>query len=158
MQIITIGKRLVPANQIAVVEPFDPASNPEFKPEKTYLSRIVLLNRDTILTENSPQKFSEANGFHMLGNENIAVNPTMAFGVETFTPTENFKPQKPYQSRIKWRDPDGNEQSKLLIMEPEAVVLELSRRGAAPSEESKPAPERPRRNRRRVRAAEATAE
>jgi hypothetical protein len=37
MQIITIGKRLVPAEQIALVEPFDPASNPEFKPEKTYL-------------------------------------------------------------------------------------------------------------------------
>src|SRR6266851_9898129 len=46
MQIITFGKRLVPADQIALVEPFDPGSNPEFKPEKTYLSRVVLLMLD----------------------------------------------------------------------------------------------------------------
>ena len=157
MQIITIGKRLVPAEQIALVEPFDPASNPEFKPEKTYLARVVLLNRDTVLTETSPQAFAEANGFHLLADENIAINPSMAFSVETFTPTESFKPQKGYSTRIKWRDPDGNEQSKLLVMEPEAVVLELSRRGAKPAEETKPLPQRPARSRRRARTTEAAA-
>jgi hypothetical protein len=31
--VITIGKRLVSLEQIAFVEPFDPANNPEFKPE-----------------------------------------------------------------------------------------------------------------------------
>jgi len=157
MQIITIGKRLVPANQIAVVEPFDPTSNPEFKPEKTYLSRIVLLNRDTILTETSPQKFSDANGFHMLVEENVAINPSLAFGIETFEPSENFRPTKAYRTRIKWRDLDGNEQSKLLVMEPETVVLELSRRGAKPSEATKPLPQRPARSRRRERMTEAAA-
>ena len=49
--VITIGKRLVPVEQIAFVEPFDPTSNPEFKPEKVFKARIVLLNRDIVLTE-----------------------------------------------------------------------------------------------------------
>ena len=31
MNVITIGERLVPAEQIAFAEPFDPAANPEFK-------------------------------------------------------------------------------------------------------------------------------
>lgn len=34
MKVLTIGKRLVPLEQVACVEPFDPAANPEFKPEK----------------------------------------------------------------------------------------------------------------------------
>lgn len=49
MKILTIGKRLVPLAQIAYVEPFDPAGNVEFKPEKDFKSRIVLTNRDTVL-------------------------------------------------------------------------------------------------------------
>jgi hypothetical protein len=32
MTILTIGKRLISLEQIAYVEPFDPAANPEFKP------------------------------------------------------------------------------------------------------------------------------
>jgi hypothetical protein len=53
-----------------------------------------------------------------------------------------LKPQKLFQSCSKWRDPD--EQSKLLMIEPEATVLELSRRGALPSEEPKSTLGRPR--------------
>jgi hypothetical protein len=34
--VITIGKRLVPAAHVAFVEPFDPSSNPEFRPEKDF--------------------------------------------------------------------------------------------------------------------------
>ena len=36
MKVVTIGKRLVSLEHVAFVEPFDPASNPEFKPEKDY--------------------------------------------------------------------------------------------------------------------------
>lgn len=154
MNIITIGRRLVPAEQIAFVEPFDPASNPQFKPEKEFKARLVLLNRDTILLEISPQDFSEAHGFHLLAEDTIAVNPSIAFRVETFTPTEKFKPEKGYRARIKWRDLDGNEQSKLLVMEPETVVLELTRRGAKRTAESKGSPQRPARTRRVSRNAE----
>jgi hypothetical protein len=155
MQIITIGRRVIAADQIAVIEPFDPASNPEFQPEKEYKARIVLLNRDTVLTEITTQEFAAANGFYLLSDEAIAVSSSLAFGVESFTPTEKFKPEKAYRSRIKWRDPDGNEQSKLLLMEPETVVLELSRRGSTKPDEARPTPRRPAR-RRRARLAEAT--
>jgi hypothetical protein len=64
MQVITIGKRLVPAEQIALVETFDPAGNPEFKPEREYKARVIVLNRDTVLMETAPEQFAEASGFH----------------------------------------------------------------------------------------------
>jgi hypothetical protein len=143
MTILTIGKRLIPVEQIAYVEPFDPAANPEFKPEKDFKARLVLLDRDVVLSENSPQEFSEANGFHLLAEDNVAVHPSLAFRVETFAPTESFKPGKAYRTRIKWRDTHGNEYSKLLVMEPETVVAELSRRGADRAVGSKRSPRRP---------------
>jgi hypothetical protein len=155
MTILTIGKRLISLDQIAYVEPFDPAANPEFKPEKDFKARLVLLNRDVVLSENSPQEFSEANGFHLLAEDNVAVNPSLAFKVETFAPTESFKPGKAYRTRIKWRDANGNEQSKLLVMEPETVVAELSQRGANRAAGSKRAPRRPERKKRAPRNAEA---
>jgi hypothetical protein len=148
MNIITIGKKLVAAEQIALVEPFDPTANPDFKPERDYKSRVILLNRDTVLAEMSPHEFAEANGFHLLAGDVVAVNPATAFRVETFEPTEDFKPQKGYRTRIKWRDPDGNEQSKLLIMEPETVVFELSNRRSERRSEVKSPPRRPARKRR----------
>ena len=92
----------------------------------------------------------------MLAEDNVAINPTIAFRVETFEPTENFKPEKGYRSRIKWRDPDGNEQSKLLVMEPEILVYELSSRGSKRTVESNRSPERPARTRRKARDAEPT--
>jgi hypothetical protein len=143
MNILTIGKRLISLEQVAYVEPFDPAANPEFKPEKDFKARLVLLNRDVVLTETTPQEFSEANGFHLLAEDNVAVNPSLAFRVETFAPTENFRPGKAYRTRIKWRDANGNEQSKLLIMEPETVVTELSQRGAARAAGLRRSPRRP---------------
>jgi hypothetical protein len=143
MNIITIGKRLIPVEQIAYVEAFDPAANPEFKPEKDFKARLVLLNRDVVLSENSPKDFSEANDFHLLVEDNVAVNPSLAFRVEMFAPTENFKPGKAYRTRIKWRDTNGNEYSKLLVMEPETVIAELSQRGANRAMGLKRSPRRP---------------
>ncbi|MGY3591708.1 hypothetical protein ACVIGB_008709 [Bradyrhizobium sp. USDA 4341] len=43
MKFITIGKRLVAVEHVAFVEPFDPSASPEFKPEKEYKGRVVLL-------------------------------------------------------------------------------------------------------------------
>jgi hypothetical protein len=120
--VITIGKRLIPAEQIAFAEPFDPASNPEFKPEKEYKARVVLLNRDTVLAEILPQDFAGTHGFRVLEEDNIAVNPRIAFRVETFAPSEGFTPTKPYATRLKWRDGEGNEHSRLLLTKPEAVI------------------------------------
>ena len=89
MKVITIGKRLVPAAQIAFVEPFDPSSNPEFKPEKDYKARVVLLNREIVLTEQTPQEFAAEHDLHLLAEDGVAINRAVSFKVETFEPTEN---------------------------------------------------------------------
>jgi len=125
--VITIGKRVIPVEQIAFVEPFDPASNPEFKSDKPYRARVVLLNRETVLTEETPQAFADARGFRLLAGDNMAVNPALAFRVETFTPSETFKPNKPYVTRLKWRDGEGSEHSKLLLSPPETVIAVVVR-------------------------------
>ncbi len=140
--VITIGKRLVPVEQIAFVEPFDPASNPEFKPEKEFKARVVLLNRDTVLTDVAPQAFGDAQGFRLLAGDNIAANPAVAFRVERFEPTENFRPAKPYLTRLKWRDLDGNEQSKLLLAKPESVIAVVLRGRPATGVHPKDRPQR----------------
>ncbi|MDA9437017.1 hypothetical protein [Bradyrhizobium sp. CCBAU 51627] len=125
MKVITIGKKLVPVEQVAFVEPFDPAANPEFKPEKDYKGRIVLLNRDIVLTEQTPQEFAAEYELHLFTEDSVAVNRAIVFRVETFEPTESFKPAKPYKTRLKWRDLTGGEQSKLLLTEAETVIAEI---------------------------------
>jgi hypothetical protein len=143
MNIITVGKRLIPTGQIALVEPFDPAANPEFKPEKDFKARLVLLNRDTALLEMPPQEFADAHGLRLLAEDNVAVNLSVPFRVETFTPTEAFRPSRPYLTRLKWRDLDGNEQSKLLVTEPQAVLADILRRDMEPPASSGRTPRRP---------------
>ena len=46
---ITIGSRLVPLEQIALVEPFEPSTQNPLRTDRAFKSRIVLLNRDSIL-------------------------------------------------------------------------------------------------------------
>jgi hypothetical protein len=145
--VITIGRRLVPVEQIAFVEPFDPASNPEFKPEKEFKARVVLLNRDTVLAEIPPQELAEAHGFRTLAEDNMAVNPTIPFRVESFTPTETFNPDKAYATRLKWRDSEGNEYSRLLLTKPETVIAVVLRGGVVSAVNPKGNPRRPPRSR-----------
>jgi hypothetical protein len=58
-----------------------------------------------------------------------APRTAVTFWVETFAPTENFKPEKAYVTRLKLRDGDGNDQSKLLLTEPETVIAVVIRGG-----------------------------
>jgi hypothetical protein len=125
MKVITIGKRLVPSEQIAFVELFDPSSNPDFQAGKEFKGRVVLLNREIVLTEQTLEKFAAENEFHLLAEDNVAVNPTIRFKVETFEPTESFNPSRPFQTRLKWRDLAGDEQSKLLLTAPDTVIAEI---------------------------------
>lgn len=53
------------------------------------------------------------------------MNRSIVFRVESFEPTESFKPAKPYKARLKWRDLAGGDQSKLLLTPPETVIGEL---------------------------------
>lgn len=140
MKVITIGKRLVPAGQIAFVEPFDPSSNPEFNPEKDFKGRVVLLNREIVLTEQTPQEFAAEHDLYLFVEDSVAVNRDIRFKIETFEPTESFKPSRPYQTRLKWNDPAGDEQSKLLVTAPETVIAEiLNAKVEAPVEAKRPA-------------------
>jgi hypothetical protein len=145
--VITLGRKLVPIEHIALVEAFDPAANPQFTPSKTFKARVVLLNRETVLIEAAPQEFAEAHGFRMLMDDNVATNPAIVFRVETFEPTEGFRPTKPYLTRLKWRDQDGNEQSKLLLAKPETVIAVALRGVAEPGADQKARPRRPSRSR-----------
>ena len=147
MKVITIGKRLVPAEQLAFVEPFDPSGNPEFKPEKDFKGRVVLLNREIVLTEQTPQEFALEHELHLFTEDNVALNRTIHFKIETFEPTENFKPAKPYQTRLKWSDLAGDEQSKLLVTAPETVIAEILQAKTEPSTPAKRPVRRPARGR-----------
>lgn len=140
MKVITIGKRLVSADQVAFVEPFDPSANPEFKPEKDFKTRVVLLNRDAVLTEQTPRAFAEEHGLHLFVEDDVAVNRAIVFKIEMFEPTESFKPAKPYKTRLKWSDTSGADQSKLLLTPPETVIAEiLSAKVEAPVPAKRPA-------------------
>lgn len=122
MSTITIGRSLVPLEHIALVEHFDLAANPRLQTERQFQSRVVLLNRDSILTEQPWQEFAQAHGFRVLAEDSVATNPAVQFRVQTFEPTEDFKPNKPYVTRLLWRDLDGNDQSKLLLTKAVSVV------------------------------------
>lgn len=125
--VITIGKRLIPIEHIAFVEPYDPTTNPKLQTSREYKARIVMINRDSVLTEQTPQSLAEAYGFRVLETDQIATNPSVAFRVETFEPADGFTPSKAFATRLLWRDRDGNDQSKLLVAPPETVLAVVVR-------------------------------
>ena len=43
---IQIGRRLIPLEHIALIEPFDPSSQPELRSERPFQNRVVLINRE----------------------------------------------------------------------------------------------------------------
>jgi hypothetical protein len=125
--VITIGKRLIPIEHITFVEPYDPTTNPKLQTSRDYKSRIVMINRESILTEQTPQTFAKAHGFRLLEADQIATNPSIGFRVETFEPADGFTPSKAFATRLLWRDRDGNDQSKLLLASPETVLAVVLR-------------------------------
>ena len=120
--IVTVGKRLIPREHIAFVEPYEPSANSRLHTTREFHGRAVLLDRESVLIEELPQAFAEANGFRMLAADRVATNPAVHFRVESFLPVEGFTPARAYMTRLLWRDLDGNEQSKLLLSEPETVL------------------------------------
>ena len=120
---IIIGKRLVPRDQIALVEAYEPSERNPLQTTRLFQGRVILVSRDSVLIEQTPEAFSEASGLRMLDADRTGINATIAFRVETFAPAPDFTPIKPYVTRLKWRDPrDGNDHSKLLLTPPEAVL------------------------------------
>lgn len=119
---ITAGRRLIPHRHIAFVEPYDAEANPNFQTTREYHGRIVTIGRESVLIEETPQAFAATHGFRMLNADKVATNPVVHFQVESFLPTEGFVPSKAFATRLLWRDLDGNDQSKLLLSEPETVL------------------------------------
>ena len=132
--IIAIGLKRFPIEEIALVEPFQPPAEPppRFATDKDFKARVVLIDRYSALTEDTVEVFAEANKFRLLPDDAVATNPAVRFRVETFEPSEGFELRKAYQSRLKWRDQDGNEQSKLLLTKPETVIAVVLRGEAVP--------------------------
>lgn len=129
---VTFGRRLVPVEQIALIEPFDPSANPRMQSARPFKARVVLLNRDSILTEEAPEAFAEAHGFRFLPEDRAFTNPNVRFGVEVFEPAADFQPTKAYLSRLGWRDLDGNTHSKLLLTKPDDVLAIVVRGDVSP--------------------------
>lgn len=134
---VIVGRRLIPREHIAFVEQYDPNANPRFQTSRDFKGRVVMVNRDSILIEETPQAFADANGLRMLPIDKVATNPAVHFRVETFVPAEGFTPAKAYATRLLWRDLDGNDQSRLLLSEPE-TVLTIAVTGDAPLTTSSP--------------------
>jgi hypothetical protein len=155
--VITIGKRLIPAEQIALVEPYEPGANSRIQTDRNFLARVVLINRDSVLIEQPAQAFAEANGFRRLELDNVATNPAVRFQVESFEPTEGFRPSKPFETRLLWRDLDGNQQSKLLLTDPQTVLAAiLAEPGGAEAERQRKPRRAPRRKARATASGPAT--
>lgn len=151
--VIVIGKRFVSVAHVALIEAFDPEANPRFQPTQDYKSRVVLLNRDNLLTLETVEAFAKEHGFRVLADDQAAINPSVFFSVESFTAAEGFTPSKPFQTRLRWRDFEGNDQSKLMLTAPEAVLAVLMRNNGEPAEENaNPKPTRRRANAARRRA------
>jgi len=69
--VITIGREHIPIEQIAYISSRQWA----VQTHEPYKDRVVLLNRETVLTEETPKNFAEANEFRLLPEDNVATNP-----------------------------------------------------------------------------------
>jgi hypothetical protein len=147
---IHVGRRFVPLEHVVLVEPFDPSAQTRLQTEKPYKARLVLLDRDSVLTEQPLDEFVEQHGFRMLADDGIAVSPHIHFTIEAFEAKEGFTPNKPYASRLLWRGPTQEFESKLLLSTPETVLAIAVRGEVAVTPGEKEPPKASRRRRRRA--------
>lgn len=120
--LIRINKRLIPLEHVALVEPYVADPNSPLRTSKDFKSRIVLLDKDSVLSEDSTEEFAARHAFRMIAPDGIATNPEVAYWVETFAPDDSFRPEKPFATRILWRAVTGFAHSRLLLAPPEAVL------------------------------------
>lgn len=124
---IQVARKILPIEQIVLIEPFIPPLDTPLRTTKEFLSRIVLLDRVSVLSEESPEDLSQSNGFRFVTVDRVGTNPAIAFRLERFTPTETFNPTRPYQSRLLWKDSEGNDRSKLMLAPPEELLATVIR-------------------------------
>jgi hypothetical protein len=149
--LIRIGKRLIPVEHVALIEPYVHTPDSPLRTNREFKSRIVLLNRDSVLSERVPDELAKEHAFRMLTADGVATNPSIHFGVEEFQAAENFTPTKDYLTRLSWLDFEGNSQSKLLLTNPETTLAVAVRgEGTMPTTTEAVKPQRPRRKRNRA--------
>ncbi len=56
---VQIGKRLIPVEQIALIEPFEPSEQSNMKSTRPFQTRVVLIDRDSVLTEEALALFEK---------------------------------------------------------------------------------------------------
>src|ERR1700732_1917852 len=97
--IIAIGRKRFPIEEIALVEPFQPPAEPppRFTSDKEFKARVVLIDRYSVLTEDTVEAFAEANKFRLLPDVAVATNPAVRFRIETFGPSEGFDEDKKFR-------------------------------------------------------------
>jgi hypothetical protein len=137
-QTVIVGKRHVPVEQIALIEPFNPETQLPLPTERTFHARIVFVDRDSVLTEEPLAQFVEKYGFRLIEGDGIATNPGVHFSVESFVPAKGFTPTRDYRSRLLWRDLNGERQSRLLLSEPEKLLSVAVRGGKADGPDAPP--------------------
>lgn len=125
--VIQAGRKFIPIEEIVFVEPFDAATSPDLKSDKQFLSRITLLNRETVLCEDDLESLTTTHNFRLLAEDQIAWNPMIRLSVETFEPTDAFRPSQPYLSRLVWQDSRGDKQSRLCLTPPDIVIATVVR-------------------------------
>jgi hypothetical protein len=124
---LIVGRRQIPRSSVALVEPCSFPDDSISRPTAHVYGRVVLINRDSILVGEYPVSFSRVHGFCWLSTDQAGLNPDVSFRVQDFLPPVGFVPSRAFASRVVWRDQDGNEQSKLLLSEPNTVLEALSR-------------------------------
>ena len=73
--IIAIGRKRFPIEEIALVEPFEPPAepSPRFTSDKDFKARVVLIDRYNVLTEDTVEAFAEANKFRRLNGSSASI-------------------------------------------------------------------------------------
>ena len=102
--LIIVGRKLIPREHVAWVEPYDPASNTRTRSVREFRARVLMVSRDSALIEDTPEAFAKMDKFWMTAGDQVATNPSVHFRVETFHPTDGFSPAKPYATCLLWRD------------------------------------------------------
>jgi hypothetical protein len=130
-EVLRSGKRLILIEEIVLVEPFATSADGTLQSDRDFKSRIVLLDKDTVLCEEPPEEFVSNYGFRLIAADRVALNPAIRFAVEAFEPTEGFQPLRAYRTRLLWKGPNGAAHSKLILAPPERVLAIVSRREPA---------------------------
>jgi hypothetical protein len=77
--VIQVSRRIIPVEHVALVEPFVSDANAPLRSAREFKSRIVLLDKDSVLSEDTPAQLAKAHAFRMIAADQVATNPVVAY-------------------------------------------------------------------------------